>query len=131
MLQWSIFKMASAIAGLETGAVTRTETINDTGIYPKGYKPRCWYYTSYGRGHGPLNVSGAIKICNYYFYELITRMGIDNLEKYAKYFGLGEKTNVELPGETLNFSRKNIIWKIRANLVLWKLTISSNRTSRK
>lgn len=27
-------------------------------------------------------------------------MGIDNLEKYAKYFGLGEKTNVELPGET-------------------------------
>lgn len=97
----SIFKMASAIAGLETGAVTRTETINDTGIYPKGYKPRCWYYTSYGRGHGPLNVSGAIKnSCNYYFYELITRMGIDNLEKYAKYFGLGEKTNVELPGET-------------------------------
>lgn len=97
----SIFKMASAIAGLETGAVTITETINDTGIYPKGYNPRCWYYTSYGKGHGPLNVSGAIKnSCNYYFYELITRMGIDNLEKYAKYFGLGEKTNIELPGES-------------------------------
>lgn len=97
----SIFKMASAIAGLETGAVTITETINDTGIYPKGYNPRCWYYTSYGRGHGPLNVSGAIKnSCNYYFYELITRMGIDDLEKYAKYFGLGEKTNIELPGES-------------------------------
>lgn len=97
----SIFKMASAIAGLETGAVTITEAINDTGIYPKGYNPRCWYYTSYGRGHGPLNVSGAIKnSCNYYFYELITRMGIENLEKYAKYFGLGEKTNIELPGES-------------------------------
>lgn len=97
----SIFKMASAIAGLETGAVTITETINDTGIYPKGYNPRCWYYTSYGRGHGPLNVSGAIKnSCNYYFYELITRMGIENLEKYAKYFGLGEKTNIELLGES-------------------------------
>lgn len=97
----SIFKMASAIAGLETGAVTITETINDTGIYPKGYNPRCWYYTSYGKGHGPLNVSGAIKnSCNYYFYELITRMGIDDLEKYAKYFGLGEKTNIELPGES-------------------------------
>lgn len=96
----SIFKMASAIAGLETGAVTTTETINDTGIYPKGYNPKCWYYTKYKRGHGPLNVSGAIKnSCNYYFYELITRMGIENLEKYAKYFGLGEKTNIELPGE--------------------------------
>ena len=96
----SIFKMASAIAGLETGAITRTETINDTGVYPKGYNPMCWYYKSYRIGHGPLNVSGAIKnSCNYYFYEVITRMGIENLEKYAKYFGLGEKTNIELPGE--------------------------------
>lgn len=96
----SIFKMASAIAALETGAVTRTETINDTGVYPKGYNPMCWYYKSYKRGHGPLNVSGAIKnSCNYYFYEVITRMGIENLEKYARYFGLGEKTNIELPGE--------------------------------
>ncbi len=96
----SIFKMVSAIAGLETGAVTATETIYDTGIYPKGYNPRCWIYSSYGRGHGALNVSGAIKnSCNYYFYELITRMGIENLEKYANYFGLGQKTNVELPGE--------------------------------
>ena len=96
----SIFKMASAIAGLETGVITNTEIIYDTGIYPKGHKPRCWYYSSYGTGHGALNVSGAIKnSCNYYFYELVTRMGIENLEKYAKYFGLGEKTNIELPGE--------------------------------
>lgn len=96
----SIFKMVSAIAGLETGAVNATETIYDTGIYPKGYNPRCWIYSSYGRGHGALNVSGAIKnSCNYYFYELITRMGIENLEKYATYFGLGQKTNIELPGE--------------------------------
>ena len=96
----SIFKMVSAIAGLETGAVTKTETIYDTGIFPKGYKPRCWIYSQTGSGHGYLNVSGAIKnSCNYYFYELITRMGIENLEKYATYFGLGQKTNIELPGE--------------------------------
>ena len=96
----SIFKMVSAIAGLETGAVNSTETIYDTGIYPKGYNPRCWIYSDKGIGHGPLNVSGAIKnSCNYYFYELITRMGIDELEKYATYFGLGQKTNIELPGE--------------------------------
>ena len=96
----SIFKMVSAVAGLETGAINSKETIYDTGIYPKGYKPRCWYYSSYGRGHGALNVSGAIKnSCNYYFYEVITRMGIEDLEKYATYFGLGQKTNIELPGE--------------------------------
>ena len=96
----SIFKMVSAIAGLETGVINATETIYDTGVYPGGYNPRCWIYTREGRGHGALNVSGAIKnSCNYYFYEVITRMGIENLEKYATYFGLGQKTNIELPGE--------------------------------
>ena len=96
----STFKMVSAIAGLETGAITSKETIYDTGIYPHGYNPRCWIYKSNGVGHGALNVSGAIKnSCNYFFYEVITRMGIENLEKYATYFGLGQKTNIELPGE--------------------------------
>ena len=96
----SIFKMVSAIAGLETGAINTTETIYDTGIYPGGYNPKCWIYTREGRGHGDLNVSGAIKnSCNYYFYEVITRMEIEDLEKYATYFGLGQKTNIELPGE--------------------------------
>lgn len=98
----SIFKMVSAIAGLETGAINSTETIYDTGVFDAGggYYPRCWIYTTAGRGHGALNVSGAIKnSCNYFFYELITRMGIDALEKYANYFGLGKRTNIELPGE--------------------------------
>lgn len=96
----STFKMVSAISGLETGAINATETIYDTGVYPHGYNPKCWIYTRNGHGHGALNVSGAIKnSCNYYFYEVITRMGIENLEKYATYFGLGQKTNIELPGE--------------------------------
>ena len=65
------------------------------------YTPVCWYYTSYHRGHGYLNVAGAIQhSCNYFFYETGDRMGIDNLVKYAKYFGLGSKTGIELPSET-------------------------------
>ena len=98
----SIFKMVSAIAGLESGVITTTERINDTGVYTK-YKPykNCWYYTDYHRGHGWLNVSDAIKhSCNYFFYETGDRMGIDTLAKFAKYFGLGSKTGVELPSET-------------------------------
>ncbi len=99
----SIFKMVTALAGLETGAISTTEKINDTGIYTryKDYQPRCWYYNSYHRGHGYLNVSGAIeKSCNYFFYETGNRMGIDTLDKYATYFGLGKKTGIELPSET-------------------------------
>lgn len=96
----SIFKMVPAIAGLETNKITKDEVINCAGIYPKGYNPRCWYYTTYGKGHGNLTVSQAIqKSCNCYFYEVGTRIGIDTLEQYATYFGLGQKTNIELPGE--------------------------------
>ena len=97
----SIFKMVTAIAGLESGNITLTERINDTGQYIKyGEKRNCWYYTDYHTGHGPLNVIGAIeKSCNYFFYETADRMGIDTLDKYASYFGLGKKTRIELPSE--------------------------------
>lgn len=97
----SVFKMATAIAGLESGAITKTETIYDTGKYYYGGSSwACWYYSDYGRGHGSLNVAGAIKhSCNYFFYETAKRMGIDTLVKYASYFGLGTKTGVELAGE--------------------------------
>lgn len=97
----STFKMVTAIAGLETKAITTTETINDTGVYPHAHKPVCWIWTSNRTGHGPLNVSQAIKqSCNYFFYEIGYRIGIENLSKYASYFGLGTKTNIELPSET-------------------------------
>ena len=98
----SIFKMVTAVAGLESGNITLTEKINDTGIYGKyGGAWKCWYYTDYHRGHGYLNIIGAIeKSCNFFFYETADRMGIDVLDKYAKYFGLGEKTGIQLPGES-------------------------------
>ena len=97
----SIFKMVTAIAGLESGNITLNERINDSGIYKKyGAEWKCWYYTDYHAGHGYLNVVGAIeKSCNFFFYETADRMGIDTLAKYAKYFGLGTKTGIELPDE--------------------------------
>ena len=99
----SIFKMVTALAGLESGAISTTEKINDTGIYTKyrDYQPHCWIYDSNHHGHGYLNVSGAIQhSCNYFFYEVGDRIKIETLDKYARYFGLGLKTRIELPSET-------------------------------
>ena len=99
----STYKMVTAIAGLESGVINLNTKINDTGVYTKyrDYQPRCWVYTDYHTGHGYLNVSQAIeKSCNYFFYETSDRIGIDTLVKFAKYFGLGSKTGVELQGET-------------------------------
>lgn len=98
----SIFKMITAMAGLQEGVISTTETINDTGVYPYGEKinPHCWYYDSYGRGHGRLNVQRAIEqSCNYFFFETGRRLGLDKLSAYANYFGLGRQTGVELPFE--------------------------------
>lgn len=96
----SIFKMVTAIAGLEEGYITTTEKILTRGKYPYAHNPVCWVYSETGRNHGLIDVSDALKYsCNYFFYEVGRRMGIEPLEKYAKYFGLGSKTGVELAGE--------------------------------
>ena len=97
----SIFKMITGIAGLETGAITKDEKIHTVGIYQRWHRPHCWIWDDYRMTHGNINVSEAIKhSCNCFFYEVGYRMGIDALERYARYFGLGEKTGIELPLET-------------------------------
>lgn len=96
----SIFKMVVATAALENGTITKATKVNDTGIYPRGYHPACWIYTQNHYGHGYLNVTDAIKkSCNYFFYEVGYKMGIDPVIQYARAFGLGSKTGIELSGE--------------------------------
>ena len=109
----STFKMVTAIAGLETGAITTTEEIRDTGIYKKYNSSwKCWIYTDYHLTHGWLNVSEAIQhSCNYFFYEVGDRIGIDTLAKYAYYLGLGHKTGIELQGEISGVLASNEIAK--------------------
>jgi penicillin-binding protein 2 len=99
----SIFKMITAIAALNEGKISVSDRVYDSGEYyvegtSKAY--RCWIFTDHGYGHSWVNVSDAIqKSCNYYFYEVGSRTGIDLIAKYAKYFGLGSKTGIELPNE--------------------------------
>ncbi|MDD4689016.1 MAG: penicillin-binding transpeptidase domain-containing protein [Eubacteriales bacterium] len=96
----STFKMLTAVAALSEGVITESDTIVDTGVYKyyDDYQPRCWAYAQ--GGHGAQNITQALmNSCNYYFYEVGRRLGIDNLEKYAKKFGLGEKTGIEISGE--------------------------------
>ncbi len=99
----STFKPLTAIAALEEGIVSPKSTISCDGVYKyyaPSYQPTCLIWKS-GRTHGPLNVSEAIGVsCNYYFYEVGRRVGIDKIGEYARAFGLGEKTGIELPEAT-------------------------------
>lgn len=99
----SIFKMVTALAGLEEGAVTLDEKIDDLGAFTKydqtSYAPKCW--TRYPQNHSGQNVTLALtNSCNYYFYTVSDRLGIDNLNKWASLLGLTSKTGIELSGET-------------------------------
>ena len=97
----STFKPCTAIAALESGVVTLTEKIRDTGrwYYPdmiagsEPFSAWCWNRS----GHGLLNVTGAItNSCNYFFYTMGYRLGIDRLDEYAAAFGLGSTTGIEI-----------------------------------
>ncbi len=100
----STFKMCTSLAALEEGIITPETKIYDEGVYKRyadvGYSPRCWIYRQYGRNHGNINVSQALKYsCNYFFYEMGYQLQPERLNKYATQLGLGQKTGVELTAE--------------------------------
>ena len=98
----STFKPGVSAAALEEGVITVNTIIVDKGAYDFGsYHPRCWIYLRNGQTHGAQNVVQAIQnSCNYFFYEVGNRLGIEKMNEYAKKFGLGEATGIEL-GESL------------------------------
>ena len=96
----STFKMVTAIAAIESGTIGVREQILTKGVYNQGHKPACWIWKGYRTTHGLVDAEKALKVsCNYYFYDVSYRMGIDTLARYAAMFGLGTKTGIELPGE--------------------------------
>ncbi|MDD5602963.1 MAG: penicillin-binding transpeptidase domain-containing protein, partial [Eubacteriales bacterium] len=102
----STFKPLTAIAGLEEGRVTADTVFNDTGTWtlPQadgGKTFTCLEYRVYGWSHGEISLREAIATsCNLYFNWLGYNTGIDSLNKWARYFGLGAKTGIDLPNES-------------------------------
>ena len=66
---------------------------------------QCWIYSTYKYTHGEINVVQAITYsCNYFFYYFGDELGIDKMAYYAKLYGLGEHTGIELPESTGNMA---------------------------
>ena len=98
----STLKPATAVAALESGVTTPTETVFDPGywMYPSTtwkVPTYCWNHS----GHGRVNATSAItNSCNTYFMEMGYRMGLDTLNEYYSAFGLGEPTGIEIGEST-------------------------------
>ncbi|MFQ5842346.1 MAG: penicillin-binding protein 2, partial [Thermodesulfobacteriota bacterium] len=93
----SVFKVITAIAGLEERVISPQEILFCGGSYRFGNRTyRCWRKG----GHGKVDLHRAIvESCDVYFYQVGQRLGIDTLAKYAKEFGLGKPTGISLNDE--------------------------------
>ncbi len=85
----SVFKIVVGIAGLSEGVITPETTYT----CEKG----CWMWP----GHGPINLRRALAVsCNPYFQWVGERLGYDKVQHYAHLLGLGERSGINLAGET-------------------------------
>lgn len=93
----SIFKPVVGTAGMAQGVVQEATTVFCGLVYTRfaDYQPKCL------RADGNINLNRALSYsCNIYFYDVGYNLGIDNIDKYARQYGLGEPTGIELAEET-------------------------------
>lgn len=97
----SVFKIVTAFAGLESGAVRRDFEVEDVGVFELGgLKFGNWYFLTYGGRDGVLAFGRAIARSNdIFFYRLGEKTGVSALHNQAVKLGFGQATGVDLPGE--------------------------------
>jgi len=93
----STYKAIVAAAALEEGLVAPEEPVYCPGNWRLGRRVyRCWKRP----GHGRVDLHRAlVESCDVYFYEVGRRLGIDRIAFFARGFGLGRRTGLELPQE--------------------------------
>ncbi|MDA1079546.1 MAG: penicillin-binding transpeptidase domain-containing protein [bacterium] len=97
----SVFKLVTAIAGLESNAISADTVVDDIGILTvNDFTFANWYYTQFGRTEGLISLQRAISRSNdIYFYKAAEALGPDRLAAFARLFGFGAKSSIELGGE--------------------------------
>lgn len=110
----SIFKLITAVAALESGKANKGTRFYCPGGLQVGRRFfRCW------RRHDSVDFLSAIEqSCDTYFYHLGLLVGPDELAKWARKFGLGERTGIALPGEAKGFIA-DVEWKKRKRGEEW------------
>ena len=93
----STYKIIAAAAGLEEGIIDEQTSHFCPGFLRFGNRTyRCWKKW----GHGDVDILKALsESCDVYFYKVGQELGVDRLAWYARAFGLGEPTGVDLKHE--------------------------------
>jgi len=90
----STFKMVTALAALEAGAVTEQTTVHCPGYLEFGGRRfHCWKHG----GHGTVALEEALKSsCDVYFYDIAQRAGIDRIAEMGRRLGLGVRHDLPM-----------------------------------
>lgn len=101
----STFKIVTSTAGLEEGKITAETKVEDTGqIVIGSYRFANWLFTRNGGTEGQINVVRALaRSTDTFFYKVGEYVGAEKLSSWSKRFGLGQTTEVDLPGEAVGF----------------------------
>ncbi|MFP4472354.1 MAG: penicillin-binding protein 2 [Candidatus Omnitrophota bacterium] len=91
----SVFKVVMTAAGLDSGEVDAQTIYHCPGFYKLGQRKfRCAHV------HGNQRIVEALgNSCNVYYYNIGLLLGSDRMHGYARMFGLGEVTGIDLPAE--------------------------------
>lgn len=93
----STFKPVLSFAGFNEGLINEKTSVFCNGSFDFGKRSyRCW--KEGGHGHTDFYKS-LVESCDVYYYNLGLKLGVDRIAKYANFFGLGEKTGIELSSE--------------------------------
>lgn len=113
----SVYKIVTAIAGLEEGVIDEKTTFYCPGHYRLGDRVfRCWKKG----GHGSVKVVKAIaESCDVFFYQVGQKVGIDRLAWYAKACGLGSTTGINLDQESKGLI-PTAAWKKQRTGIAWQ-----------
>lgn len=93
----SVFKLITALAALEEGAIDENTIVDDQGTLKVGdYEYANWYFTQYGRVEGAVNIQKALARSNdIFFYKAAEWLGPTKLAEYARLFGFGSQTGLQ------------------------------------
>lgn len=97
----SVFKMITALAALHHQAIQADTQVDDQGLLEVGdFAYANWYFTQYGRVEGMVDVRKALARSNdIFFYKAAEWVGPSKLATFARAFGFGQKTGLQLDGE--------------------------------
>lgn len=94
----STFKVVMSTAILGENAMSTDQRVRCTGSLRVGNR---LFHCHQLRGHGYMNFkNGLAESCNVYFYTAGLKLGPEKIAEYARKYGFGSRTQIDLPGET-------------------------------